>query len=143
VSKTVPLLAAEDGVRREAGKITAVNRREVLNRWTLDYRVLISNGQPAYFVAPRGIDAALTVTKTAPRIAVTGSQAGALWLPEDTAPLIPVTQLVIYTANVEATAADFGLIAVDAPSANVILLTPQDPAILDNPDPAWKPPDLA
>ena len=134
VSKTLPLLAAENGVRREAGKITGVNRREVLRRWTLDYRILVSNGRPAYFVAPRGIDTALADALTAPRLAVTGSQAGALWLPEGTAPLVPVTQLIIYTAEVTTTASSLGLVAVDAPSANTILLVPQDLAILDSPD---------
>ncbi|MDR2373998.1 MAG: hypothetical protein LBD77_07865 [Bifidobacteriaceae bacterium] len=133
VSKTLPLLTAEGAVRRDAGKVVAVDRREVLRRWTLDYRVLASNGKPAYFVAPRGIDAALATIKNSPRVVLTGSQAGALWLPGGTAPLIPVTQLIAYTDDADATASRLGLVPVDAPSANVIVLPPQDQTILDNP----------
>jgi hypothetical protein len=134
VSKTLPTLVADDAVERDGrGYVTAINRRQLLDRWTADYLVLKSNGTPQYYVAPRGIDAALAKLKTMPKVALTGGQAGAVWLPQGTAPLLPVTQLVVYTTDTEATASELGLVPVDPPSANTILVTPQDPAILDGP----------
>jgi hypothetical protein len=135
VSKTLPLLVAEDAIQRNAhGKITAVDRRAVLNRWTLDYQVLSSNGTPSYFVAPRGLCAVLAAMTTVSSIALTGGHGGALWLPAGTAPIIPATHLVAYTTDTAATAFGLGLVPTDAPSANIIMLTAQDRTILDNPE---------
>ncbi|MDR0435525.1 MAG: hypothetical protein LBH11_01960 [Propionibacteriaceae bacterium] len=134
VSKILPVLVADGAVVRDShGYITAVNRRQLLDRWTIDYHVLESNGTPAYFVAPRGIAAILTKLKAAADEALTGAQAGSLWLPEGIVPLVPVTQLVIYTTSTDKSASHLGLVPVDAPAANVILIQPQDPAIIDDP----------
>jgi len=133
VSKILPLLAAEDAIDRDrTGRITAVNRRLVLGRWTLDYRVLVSNPGVRYYVAPRGIDKTQTVLATRQDTAFTGPQAAGAYLPAGIALLVPPTQIVCYTKNT-ATAADVGLLEVDAPSANVILVTSQDKALLDKP----------
>jgi hypothetical protein len=134
VSKTLLTLLADSAVERDrAGRVTGVNRRQLLSRWTVDYQVLKSNGTPAYFVAPRGIDAMMAKATTRSDLVVTGARSGSAWLPEGTAPIIPVTQLVLYVANVEDAGTELQLVSVDAPSANVILLTPQDLTILDYP----------
>jgi hypothetical protein len=134
VSKTLPTLVADGCIARDQqGRVTAISRRQLLDRWTTDYRVLKSNGAPSYWVVPRGIDAGLAQLADMPLVGLTGGKAGALWLPETTAPLIPVTQLVLYAANTDKAASELGLVPVDPPSANVIVLTPQDPAILARP----------
>jgi hypothetical protein len=134
VSKLLPTLEAEGALERSpAGRVCAIDRRGVLRRWTADYGVLKANGVPGYFVAPRGIDAALVRLSQHPQIAVTGAQGGALWLPEGTAPVIPVTQLVAYADDPERLAVRLGLVPVDAPVANVILLAPQNPSVPDSP----------
>jgi hypothetical protein len=134
VSKTLPVLMAEGAVERDQrGRVTRVFRRRLLSRWTADYRVLRSNGTPAYFVAPRGLDAALAQIAALSSAAVTGARAGVAWLPEGTSSVIPVTQLVLDVGDLETTVGALGLVAVDAPSANVVLVAPQDPAILDGP----------
>lgn len=134
VSKLLPTLQAEGAVERgPSGRVSAIDRRGVLQRWTADYSVLKSNGDPGYFVAPRGLDAVLAQIGQTPRTAVTGAQGGALWLPEGTAPVIPVTQVAAYADDPERAAAALGLVPVDAPVANVILLAPQNPSILGSP----------
>jgi hypothetical protein len=45
---------ADGAVQRDgAGRVAAVDRRQLLARWTADYQVLRSNGRPCYFVAVR------------------------------------------------------------------------------------------
>jgi hypothetical protein len=134
VSKLLPTLEAEGALERDpSGRVSAIDRRGVLRRWTADYGVLKSNDIPGYFVAPRGLDATLGQISQLPRTAVTGARGGALWLPEGTAPVVPVTQLVAYTDDPERAATALGLVPVDAPVANVILLAPQNPSILASP----------
>jgi hypothetical protein len=134
VSKLLPTLEAEDALERgPAGRVSAIDRRRVLRRWTADYGVLKSNGIPGYFVAPRGVDATLDQICRMPRNAVTGAVGGALWLPKGTAPVIPITQLVAYADDPGEAATALGLVPVDAPVANAILVPPQNPSILDSP----------
>ena len=134
VSKTLPTLVADNAIERDnMGRITAVNRRQLLNRWTADYQILKSNGTPVFYIAPRGVAATLQTLETSSGIAITGASAATVWLPEGAAAVIPPTQLIAYTANPEQTAAMLNLVPVNPQIANVILLTPQDLAILDNP----------
>jgi len=134
VSKTLPLLTAEDAVSRDdGGKIVTVNRRQVLERWTLDYHLLTSNPDVRYFVAPRGIESAQTTLAGREGVALTGPQASRVYLPQGVAPLMPPTQIVCYTRDVPTMAGGVGLQEVDAPTANVILISPQDKALLDKP----------
>lgn len=134
VSKVLPTLVAEGTIERDqGGRVIAVDRIRLMERWTEDYGLLKSNGRPAYYVAPRGIDSALEQVRGLTRTAITGGEGGALWLPEGTAPLIPTTQLVAYTAMPDGAAAVLGLVPVDAPVANAILMEPQDLTILDAP----------
>ena len=134
VSKTLPLLTAEDAVTRDPdGKITAVDRRRVLDRWTLDYHVLTSNPDVEYFVAPRGLDQARAMLTGRTDIALTGSQAARAYLPDSVSLLVPATQIVCYTADVPTMAARLGLVEVNPPSANTILIRPQDSTLLEDP----------
>ncbi|MDR1768052.1 MAG: hypothetical protein LBR32_06465 [Propionibacteriaceae bacterium] len=135
VSKVLPTLAADNTIERDdRGQVTGVVRRRLLDRWTADYQLLKSNGTARYYVAPRGLDAALAKATAFPNLALTGGRAGQAWLPDNVTPVMPVTQLVLYTTDLGVTADTLGLAATDPPSANVILLTPQDPAILDRPE---------
>jgi hypothetical protein len=134
VSKTLPALAADNALERDsAGSVTSVDRRRLLDRWTADYGLLKSNGTPSYYVAPRGIGSVLEKTQTLPGVALTGGRAGQACLPEGVAPTLPTTQIVLYAADPTSIAETLDLVETDPPSANVIVLAPQDPAILDNP----------
>jgi hypothetical protein len=131
---TLPTLLADDTIERgPTGTVANVNRRRLLNRWTIDYQLLKSNSTPGYYIAPRGLDAALTKAGALPNVALTGGRAGQAWLPGGVTPILPTTQLVIYTADPETTAQTLDLAPTNPSSSNVILLAPQDPAILDLP----------
>ncbi|MDR1431529.1 MAG: hypothetical protein LBI99_05360 [Propionibacteriaceae bacterium] len=135
VSKTLPTLVADGAVQRDdAGRITAVNRRQLLARWTIDYQVLRSNGTPGYSVAPRGLDNAQARLASLTGMAVTGASAGQAWLSGTVAPVIPVTQIIVYAIDPCQIADALGLVPVEPSVANVTVLTPQDPVILDNPE---------
>jgi hypothetical protein len=132
VSKTLPLLTAEEAISRSGdGQVITVNRRQVLNRWTLDYRVLASNPEVRYFVAPRGIDQAQEALAGQIGTGFTGSQGARAYLPTDVAAVVPSTQIVCYATSPSKAAADAGLVEVDAPSANVILVASQDKTLPD------------
>jgi len=134
VSKTLPLLAAESSIVRDSGgKVTSIDRRQVLERWVLDYRVLTSNSDVQYFVAPRGINKTIAAIRDCANTAFTGPGAARAYLPPDVASLVPLTQIVGYALDIAdvATAAD--LLPVDAPAANVILAKPLDGAWLGEP----------
>lgn len=132
VSKILPTLAAENAVTRdEIGCLTDIDRRRVLDRWTVDYGVLTSNGKPFYYVAPRGVDFLLNSVLVLPRIIATGGAAGRAWLPDNVTAVVPVTQAVLYAAAPEYAVVDMGLVPVEPSAANVILMTPQDPTILN------------
>ncbi|MDR0284833.1 MAG: hypothetical protein LBI33_08075 [Propionibacteriaceae bacterium] len=135
VSKTLPTLAADSTIDRdEAGRVRSVDRRQLLDRWTTDYHVLDSNGTPGWFVAPRGLDNTLAVLTRAPRAVVSGTRAAQAWLPQGIAPLIPTTQLLVYTDDPSVLARLLGVAAVEPSAANVVILAPQDLTILDNPE---------
>jgi hypothetical protein len=135
VSKTLPALAADNAIERDpTGQVASVDRRRLLDRWTADYGVLASNGTPSYYVAPRGIGPVLEETKTLPGVAVTGRPAGEAWLPEGVRPNLPTRQVVLYATDPASVAETLGLVETDPPSANVIVLVPQDLAVLDKPE---------
>jgi hypothetical protein len=126
VSKTLPTLAADNAIERDSkGNVTATNRQQLLTRWTVDYQVLKSNSTPGYFVAPRGLDNVLTKLAGMSGVAVTGTKAAQAWLPQDIAPIMPVTQLVAYSANPGRLADVLGLVPVEPSVANMIILPPK------------------
>ena len=132
VSKVLPVLEADTAVQRDdAGRVSAVDRRQLIKRWATDYDVLKSNGRPSYSLAPRGLDQALVSLKQRRDVAFTGTTGALGWLPIGTEATLPTTQLVVYTAEPASLSAELGFVSVDAPTANVILLAPQDLGILD------------
>jgi len=131
VSKTLPLLISEDAIGRDAtGTIATISRRRVLERWMLDYRVLVSNRDVRYYIAPRSVDKAIAVPSTRTDVAFTGLQGARAYLPSDVNLLVPPTQVVCYAEDIDDLAKRVGLQEVDAPSANVILIKPHDPTLL-------------
>jgi hypothetical protein len=103
----------------------------LLRRWTADYECLTSNGSPAYYVAPRGLEPAQAALKARRDVAFTGARAAVGWLPAGTEATLPISQLVVYAAEPSPVAADLGLVPVAPSASNIILLKPQDPALLD------------
>jgi len=132
VSKTLPLLAIEGAIRRdEDGKVVSVDRRLVLNRWTLNYNILRSARSVRYFVALRGLDKAAAALAEQAGVVFTGPQAAVAYLPDGVTPSLPPTQIFCYALDVAP--ASLGLEEVGPSSANVIVIRPQDTTLLGNP----------
>jgi hypothetical protein len=133
VSKLLPTLMADGAIQRDAsGKVIEVNRRQLLNRWSLDYQALRSNGAAGWFVAPRGLDNALTKLRDTPGVAVSGSQGAKAYLPDGVAGVLPVTQLFVYAADPELVADAAGLVPVEPSAANVIVVQARDETVLND-----------
>ncbi|MDR1152797.1 MAG: helix-turn-helix domain-containing protein [Bifidobacteriaceae bacterium] len=134
VSKLLPTLAAEGAVERgTSGGVVGVYRRAALERWTADYGFLRSNGEAAFYVAPRGVDDALRLLREHRDVAVSGSAAAHAYLPTGISPIVPVRQLAVYSRDPETVVSALALVPVDLPVANIIVVRPQDLGIVENP----------
>lgn len=136
VSKLLATLASEGIVDRdENGRVVAVRRRALLRRWAVDYSFARANPSVAYFIAPRGLDRALARLAELRNVAITGSAAARLLLPESSTSVVPLRLLAIYAARPAEAADELGLIAAEPTTANVVIARPQDPDILAQPEP--------
>ena len=134
VSKLLPTLVADGAVERdEAGAVTTVRRRALLRRWTADYSFLNSNGVVFDYIAPRGLDNTLATLQDRAGTCVTGSAAARTFLPSHVTPVVPVTQIAIYSDNPSTLASDLQLIRADRRTANIVVTTPRDPSIVAQP----------
>lgn len=139
VTKVLPALAAYGAVTRlRDGGVTDVDRRLLMERWTLDYKVYRTNPEVLWRLAPRGPDLAyadllatdLGNDPTGRTIAYTGWLAATVSLPEGNYPVVPNTLLSIYSADPGALGDDLGLRTASPQTANVVLIRPRDETLL-------------
>lgn len=134
VSKVLPALESFGAIERDGfGRILKRDRRLLLERWVQDYRFTKSNARIEWFLAPRGID---PVRKRIPEIpdgaplGMTGPQVAIQNLRgQGKVPVIPLTLLAYYTADIDGVAAALDLRVAPHPgAANVVLAEPRDAA---------------
>jgi hypothetical protein len=134
-AKLLPTLVMEGAVERDdAGRVTTIRRRALLNRWTADYSFLKSNGIVLDFVAPRGLQRILDQLARTKDVCATGSVAARTFLPHDVTPVVPVTMLTLYARNAGGLADRWGLVHTDRSTSNVLMTAPQDPQLTDKPE---------
>jgi hypothetical protein len=135
VSKLLPTLVADGAVDRdESGSVTWVRRRRLLERWTIDYSFLDSNGPVLDYLAPRGLDRVIGQLRLGKGgVCVTASAAARTYLPVGITPVVPLTLLACYADDIQSLAADLGLVRADRQSSNVLITTPADPLLLTAP----------
>ncbi len=134
VSKLMPALVDAGAVDRLAnGTISRIRRRTLLDRWTADYSFLRSNGLVLDYVAPRGLPRVLERIRNRDDLCVTGSAAARTYLPSAITPVIPLGLLTMYGKDISGIADSLGLVRTGRDTSNVIITTPRDPALLDNP----------
>ncbi|WP_026365783.1 helix-turn-helix domain-containing protein [Promicromonospora sukumoe] len=135
VSKLLVTLASEGIVDRDSdGSVLAVRRRSLIGRWARDYDYAKSNTSVGYYIAPRGIERALTRLDQQSGVTLTGSAAARRSLPPTSVPVVPMRLLALYAADPPGTARDLGLIVADRATANVVIAGPQDAAVLPDAD---------
>lgn len=142
VSKLLVTLTSESIVERnERGGIVDVRRRALIRRWIQDYAFATVNTSVGFYIAPRGLDRALSRLDSAQApVALTASAAARRLLPPGAASVVPLRLLALYSAAPAATSSDLGLIEAESAVANVVLAVPQDPQILA---PAGREPQIA
>jgi hypothetical protein len=122
----VQFLEQEDLLQRDsAGKITNVQWRQVLVRWTQDYNFITSNHTKT-FLEPRGLDALLRKLRKADwPYAMTGSLAT-----QPLGAIAPPRLAALYVPNSAQAAEDLHLHRTDH-GANVLLVEPFDPVVFE------------
>lgn len=132
VSKVLPALESYGAVTRDsAGRVSARDRRLLVQRWTQDYDFRRSNRRVGSFLAPRGLHVVNQKIQTIPkgfRISSTGPGAAAFLLADqDLIAVLPVTTAAYYAQDVDALAEIFGIVESPQPAAaNVIIAEPRD-----------------
>lgn len=115
-------------VRNEAGAVTAIHKRALLDRWALDYQVTKANEAVAT-LDPRGVRHALdAVSSAAADVVVTGSAAARAYLAEDQTPVAPLVSLSLYARDPMAVISELGLRRVER-GMNVQVLRPYDDVV--------------
>jgi hypothetical protein len=134
VSKLLPTLASEGIIDRdERGAVVAVRRRALIRRWVRDYSFAKTNGSVGYFIAPRGLDRALTrLADLSVPVTLTGSSAARRLLPEGTTSVVPQRLLALYTDAPRALVEELGLIPAEPVTANTVVAVPQDGRVLNS-----------
>jgi hypothetical protein len=128
-ARVLDLLDREAVVERgEDGAVTAVQKRSMVERWALDYRVMTSNDViPA--LDPRGMEHALTTMSGADSdVVLTGSAAVRAYLPADVVPVAPLVSVTFYARDPLGVMAELGLRPVER-GANVLVLHPYDEVV--------------
>jgi len=134
VSKLLPTLVAAGAIERdESGRVAAVRRRVLLNRWTQDYSFLNGNGVVFDFLATRGLSPILEQLTELPRLAVTGAFASREYINQGTVPVVPPTLLTVYASNPRQLGEALGLVRIDRQSGNVMITAPRDAVLVTSP----------
>ena len=128
-ARVLELLDREALVRRnDDGVVVSVHKRQLVERWALDYKVMTSNEVVAA-LDPRGLNHALDkVAAMDDGVVVTGSAAARAYLPEDMTPVSPLVSLSLYTPNPMGLMTDLRLSPVDR-GANVLVMRPYDEVV--------------
>ena len=114
--------------RGDNGAVVAVRKRQMVERWAMDYKVMTSN-DVVTALDPRGLNHALEgLPALGDSVTVTGSAAARAYLPEDMVPVSPLVSLSLYAENPVGVMADLGLRAVER-GANVLVMRPYDEVV--------------
>lgn len=129
-ARVLGLLHREAVVERgDNGVVTATRKRSLVDRWTVDYRVMTSN-EVLMAVDPRGIGHALSAPASMPSgVAVTGSVAARAYLPADVVPVAPPASLSVYAEEPLELMGRLGLKRVER-GTNVLVMQPYDQVVL-------------
>jgi len=132
VSKLLKALDAEAVVERgPTGQILSIRKRDLVERWTRDYKFLRTN-RVGWFLAPRGVRQAVERAATGdPNLVATGSVALRRYLPDQQVPITALSQFAAYVPDLDDGSRLLGLVPTDRATANVILAVPYDPRLLD------------
>lgn len=143
VSKVLPALVSYGAiVRDQSSSVVEVDRRRLIERWTLDYNIYNTNSDFVLGLSPRGADHALKRIAElvasggdngAGTVVFTGYLAATFYLPEGTAPVVPHAQLACYVDDPQRLAADLKLRPAKPATANVLIVRPRDPSLLQAP----------
>jgi hypothetical protein len=128
-SRVTVLLVREELINRDqGGRISAVNKRALVRRWTADYGINSSN-QAVPMLGSRGIDKVLTsLQRYHGDYAITAEAAARRYLPSETAAVAPLALLTLFVPD--ATTAADALSLRGAPrGANVVLVEPFDSVV--------------
>jgi DNA-binding HxlR family transcriptional regulator len=133
VSKVLATLEREGVVSRgTTGNVESVRKRALVERWAQDYGVLTTNSS-RWYVAPRGLQALIDRPANRGRTGVaTGSLALRAFLEKGTTAITALSQVAFYVPSLDTAARELGLAPVDAAKANVLLLEPYDPKLLQD-----------
>ena len=125
-SRLLDFLSSEGLILREPrGPVEEVDWRKLLSRWADDYQLTKANKSVLY-IDPRGLTRFTEVLRSAPfRYSSTGSLAAA-----QIAPVAPSRLGAVYVEERNEVADLLGLMPSDS-GANVMLLTPRDPVVLE------------
>lgn len=130
VAKLLPTLEREGIVDRSAmGQVVAIQRTELVNRWSQDYSFMETNKVVLPLIDPRGIDHA---QKSLSRIEhlITGVHAGQALLPPSITAVVPGMRLMAYVEDPQEAADSLRFRTASRAQANVILARPNDPQLL-------------
>ena len=99
----------------------------------VDYSFAKTNTSVGYYIAPRGLERTLARLDDQMNVAIRGSAAARLLLPDSSTSVVPLRLLAIYAARPAELVGELGLIDAEPTNANVVIARPQDPDILTQP----------
>lgn len=115
-------------VRGEDGVVTTVRKRMLIERWAQDYKVMASNEVIAT-LDPRGLNHALeALSSVDARVAVTGSAAARVYLPDHVTPVSPLVSLSLYAEDPMGLIKQLALKVVER-GTNVLVMQPYDDVV--------------
>lgn len=128
-TRVLDLLDREALVDRNGdGAVCAVRKRQMVERWAQDYKVMTSN-EVVTTLDPRGLNHTLdTLSALDESVTVTGSAAARAYLPDDMTPVSPLVSLSLYAENPAEVMADLGLRTVER-GTNVLVMRPYDEVV--------------
>ncbi|MQA16243.1 MAG: hypothetical protein GEV09_19475 [Pseudonocardiaceae bacterium] len=140
VSRTVASIDDEGLVERSRqGEFLDVDRPGLLRRWAQDYRVF-SRGRSVALDVPRPATAIHRLVREADTSATfTTSVALRAWLPEDILRITELSQVVVYTAEVETIDHALRARPVSLARASLLLVTDAPAPRVAHDDPSWRP----
>lgn len=132
VSKLMPTLVDAGAIERsEDGTIILIRKRTLLDRWTVDYSYVRSNGVVLDYVAPRGVVRTLDQIRGRTGIVVSGSAAAREYLPTEITSAIPMTTLTLYGNSPMEIARELELVRTAREIGNVMITVPRDKTLLE------------
>jgi hypothetical protein len=137
VSKLLKSLQPEGYVERDqAGRVLAVSKRALVDRWVQDYQFLRTNEVRRY-LAPRGLPRLLSAAAGLDLpIVATGSVALRHYLPPERVPVTGLAQVALYVPDPDQAARALKLATAEPATTTVLLAAPYDDTLLDQARPA-------